>query len=86
MMGDNWSWMDMGWGWVFLLLMLAGIVALVILTFRLAGGGLDHGRSHGPEIHDRQGQALAILDERYAKGEIDGAEYDERLDRIRGQH
>lgn len=84
MMGDwGWAGMAAGWSWVFLLLLLAGIATLVILLVRLTVGGVDPGR-RGPAPGEAQAQARAILDERYARGEIDTAEYDERLGRIRG--
>ncbi|MEU2203196.1 SHOCT domain-containing protein [Microbacterium oleivorans] len=77
----NWGGMGPGMGWVFLLLMIAGIAALVVLTVRLATGGLNRGGHRPPE--PRGGSARAILDERYARGEIDHAEYDERVARLR---
>lgn len=83
MIGDG-SWMGMGAGLgiVLLLLMLAGIAALVVLTVRLAGGGLDRSRPHGSEPQSGRARARAILDERYGRGEIDSAEYDERVARL----
>lgn len=81
------SWMGMGtgmgWSWLFGLLLLAGIVALIVLIVRLTAGG--SGRSGGDQDPDvgRQ-RARAILDERYARGEIDTAEYEERLRIMRG--
>lgn len=80
-------WMDMGsgmgWSWLFGLLLLAGIVALIVLIVRLTAGGSRH--SGGVQDPDARGQrARAILDERYARGEIDTAEYEERLRIMRG--
>ena len=51
------------------LLLIAGGAALVRWIFR-AGGGAHH------RGHDR---AVAILRERYARGEIDKGEFDDRL-------
>lgn len=86
MMGD-WSGMGMGmvFGWVFLLVLLAGVAALIILTVRLTAGGADRRRAGPADQYGEQTRARAILDERYARGEIDSAEYDERLGRIRGE-
>lgn len=81
MMIDGWSGMGSAFGWVFLLLMLAGIAALVVLSVRLALGGGDRRGPRPPE--PQGGRARAILDERYARGEIDSTEYDERVARLR---
>jgi len=64
----------MGWGgWflgpVMMILFIALAVAAVVLTLRLLGvGGPSAGR----------GNALQVLDERFARGEIDKPEYEER--------
>jgi putative membrane protein len=65
-----------GMGWMFLhgifwLAVLVGIIALIV-TFVRRG---DPGRN-GPD--DRRGSALAILEERYARGEIQRDEYLEK--------
>lgn len=79
-MMDSFGGMGMGFGWVFLLLLLAGVAALVVLTVRLAIG--PDRRGHRPP-ETQGGRARAILDERYARGEIDSTEYDERVARLR---
>ena len=72
--GMYWDGM-MGWGWtpfhgVFaLLLLIIAIVAAVALV-RFISGGRD-----GAGSPDRQSRALDLLEERYAKGEIDREEY-----------
>jgi putative membrane protein len=71
------SWPDHWW---FPLFPLAWIVALVLLfRFVLPRGYCGRRGGHGP-WPDR---AHAILAERYARGEIDEAEYRTRLDRLR---
>jgi putative membrane protein len=81
------SWMGMGagmgWGWLFGLLLLAGIVALIVLIVRLTADGSRRSGSTQEQDAGRQ-RARAILDERYARGEIDTAEYEERLRTMRG--
>lgn len=80
MMINGWNGMGSVFGWVFLLLILAGIAVLVVLAVRLALGG-DRGADRATDA--RGGRARAILDERYARGEIDSTEYDERVARLR---
>lgn len=73
----------MGWGWLFGLLLLAGVVTLIVLIVRLTADASR--RSGGTQEPDAGRQrARAILDERYARGEIDTAEYEERLRSMRG--
>lgn len=64
---------DMMGGWfgglVMMLLMIALIVGAVVVTLRLLG--------HGPAGRSPD-RALDILNERFARGEIDGTEFEER--------
>jgi putative membrane protein len=68
---------DSGWGFFGLMhlvwwaLLLAGAVVLLRALF---------GERHG----GRADSALQILRERYARGEIDQAEYDERRKQLKG--
>ncbi|RMB57078.1 SHOCT domain-containing protein [Tessaracoccus antarcticus] len=70
----------MGWGWLFLVILVVGVVVLVVLlvmvVVRGASGGRAEPRSTGPS------RAREILDERYARGEIDTAEYQDRLQQL----
>ena len=83
----NGSWagmgMGMGWGWLFGLLLVAGSVTLIILVVRLSTDGRPSAH-RDPETETGQHRARAILDERYARGEIDTTEYEERLRVLRG--
>lgn len=74
----------MGWGWLgailglLILLLIVGVLAvsLVHLIRALRGPRLG-----GPDIRDTSGpdgRALQILDERYARGEIDQDDYEQR--------
>ncbi|WP_341863773.1 SHOCT domain-containing protein [Gymnodinialimonas sp. 57CJ19] len=71
--GNQWGGFGMVLGPIFMILILVAIVAGIIYLLRLfgvAGPG-----SSGHVAHDR---ALALLKERYAKGEIDSEEFAER--------
>lgn len=70
MMGDwsGWGW-GMGFGWIFMVvfwaLIIFGIVALAKWLFSSSSGG---GSGKGP---------LAVLKERYARGEITREQYEQ---------
>jgi putative membrane protein len=78
MWGDGWHG---GWGWghmffgsFMMLFFLGGFIILVVLAVRWMGGG-------SPRVGDgpaQRNRALDIIDERYARGEIDKEEYEER--------
>lgn len=70
---SQWGGFGMVLGPVFMVLIVVGIVAGVIYLMRLFGAAGHTVSSHAG--HDR---ALAFLKERYAKGEIDTAEFNER--------
>ena len=79
-MGWGWGW---GWGWVFGLLVIAGLVLLVVVLVRVVGGGVH--KTGRPSAQGRGSSAAEkFLAERYARGEIDTAEYTERLRHLRG--
>lgn len=66
----------MGWMWVWPVLIVVGLAILVYLGVLLAQGRIGPprgGRSDGAGSSARQ-----ILDERYARGEIDEEEYRRR--------
>lgn len=76
--GYGWSgehpmmWSGMFMGPVMMILMVAILVVAVVVIIRMFGVG-THAVSVG--THDR---SLAILNERFANGEIDKVDYDER--------
>lgn len=69
-------WGGPGWfmGPVMMILFLVVAVVVVVAVVRWLGG-TSHGMHKG---HFGRESALDILRERYARGEIDGNEYDER--------
>jgi putative membrane protein len=74
MWGSNqWGGFGMVLGPIFMILIVVGIVAAIIYLLRLFGAAGAATSSHA--AHDR---ALALLKERYAKGEIDSTEFAER--------
>ncbi len=52
----------------------SGIILLIVFTVRRLGGGPSHGAGLPPSGK----RALDILQERFARGEIDKAEFEER--------
>ena len=77
---------DWGWGfmWLMPLVMMAWfalMIAVIVLLVRWLGGG-SGGRSGGRSASTRT--ARDILDERYARGEIDQEEYLQRQKDIAG--
>ena len=74
MWGDSqWGGFGMMLGPIFMILIVVGIVAGIIYLLRLFGVAGLAASNHA--AHDR---ALALLKERYARGEIDTAEFTER--------
>lgn len=69
---DQWGGFGMVLGPIFMILVLAGIVAAVVYVMRHIGSGLAPGAAQSSS------RALDILKERYARGEIDSKEFDER--------
>ncbi|WP_068163279.1 SHOCT domain-containing protein [Rhodococcus phenolicus] len=84
-----------GWGlWLFGALLLIGLVLLIVVAIRLLsrgpsglGGHLATGPGYypgPPSAPGGPGGARGILDERYARGEIDAEEYRERRRTLEG--
>lgn len=63
--GHGWG---MGWWWII------GII-LIVLVIWMAAKAMNQNKGSGPR---NEKSALDILNERYARGEIDKKEYEER--------
>lgn len=70
---SQWGGFGMILGPIFMILILAGIVAAIVYLARLFGA-----TGPGANGHAEQDRSLALLRERYAKGEIDSEEFAER--------
>ena len=80
--GDRDVWWHPGWGWGHMifggLMMIAfwgGIILLIVLLVRWFGGASGHSHESMPRSHRTP---LEILQERFARGDIDKTEYEER--------
>ena len=69
MMGGGWWWL---WGTLMMIMVLAAIALVVLLIVRSVQAGGGGARS-----------ARDILNDRYARGEIDTDEYEERISKLR---
>jgi putative membrane protein len=65
------GWHDGGWGVLWMIASWALIVAIVVFAVRALSGG-------SPDRPERTHDPRAILDERFARGEINEHEYHER--------
>ena len=74
------GWGGMGWGgWVVMILAMGAVWALVGVAGIVIFRGVRRGRTVTPSERD----ASQILDERFARGEIDVDEYHARQDALR---
>ena len=73
---DGWGWGHMIFGPLMMIAFIAVVVILVVLAIRWIGGS---SRGAVPPVHTPQGRPpLDILKERFARGEIDKEEFEER--------
>lgn len=79
---DNWHYgWDWGWGWghmifgsLMMIVFWGGLILVIVLAVRWLGGGSSR-EAGSPRSRTR---ALDILQERFARGEIDKEEFEER--------
>jgi putative membrane protein len=72
--GWDWGWGHMLFGSLMMVLFWGGIILVIVLAVRWLGGKSSHGAAPPAS---RKG-ALDILEERFARGEIDKEEFEER--------
>ncbi len=71
---SGWGWGGMAFGGIMMLLWFALIIAVIVFLFRWISGSSQRGSSQ---------DAVDILKQRYARGEIDTAELEERTRQLR---
>ncbi len=72
--GWDWGWGHMIFGSLMMVLLWGGIIIAIVFVVRWLGGGPSHdGKPMAPG-----NTALEILQERFARGEIDKEEFEER--------
>jgi putative membrane protein len=72
--GWGWGWGHMIFGSLMMVLFWGGIIVAIVLAVRWIGSGSSHGAT--PPVP--RNKALDILQERFARGEIDKEEFEER--------
>ena len=72
--GWDWGWGHMIFGSVMMILFWGGIILVIVLAVRWLGGR----SSQGAGSQSPGKRALDILQERFARGEIDKEEFEER--------
>ena len=68
--------------WLFATLLMLGVALIVVLAIRVLGGGIRPDRDGRARPVDRQpgrSRAREHLDQRYAHGDIDTEEYNQRV-------
>ncbi|MBI4733533.1 MAG: SHOCT domain-containing protein [Rubrobacteridae bacterium] len=77
-----WGWDGMhGVGWTFMIITMLLFWGLIVIgiVFAIRALSESHAGSRAQqEMHERKDKSLELLKERYAKGEIDTAEFEER--------
>ncbi len=72
--GWDWGWGHMLSGGLMMILFWGGIILVIVFAVRALGGGSSHSTSPATS----RNKALDIVQERFARGEIDKDEFEER--------
>lgn len=83
--GDMMGGAGFGFMWVLWVLIFIGIGVLVFVAVRLASQSRDDGHTTPPASASSASSARTILEERYARGEIDSEEFTERMKMLEGR-
>lgn len=76
--GMDWDWGHMGFGWLMMIALWGGIIVLVILAVRWIGTNLAN------QTPPKGRSAIDTLKERFASGEIEKDEYEDRMKILSG--
>jgi putative membrane protein len=71
MMGGNMGWLGTFFGALIILLILASTIAYIVFLIRWQSGSLNRNNKHSQTPHE-------ILEERFARGEIEKDEFEQR--------
>lgn len=85
---DSWCY-GMHWpsfGWIFPVLFFVMMIGIIFLIMRRRGMGCNWPDSMNQAFGNRSESAMEILNKRYAKGEIDKQEYEEKKAAISSSH
>lgn len=75
--GMGWGW---GFGWIGMILFWLMPILLVLVALKYLFGGKSR---TGMGVREGSGQALAILEEKYARGEISREEFVQKRDDLK---
>lgn len=70
-------------GWILMILFWAMLIVAIVFLIKAFAGARPHGEG-GRSDPPRGDRALELLRERYARGEIDHEEFEERRRRLEG--
>jgi putative membrane protein len=72
--GRDWGWGHMVSGGLMMILFWGGVILVILFVVRALGGGSPQGAAQGSS----RSKALDILHERFARGEIEKEEFEQR--------
>ena len=70
-------------GWIFMLVFWCLIIGVIVALVKGGFGKSMCGHNHDDSTHEKDKSPLDILKERYAKGEIDKKEFEEKKKDLR---
>ena len=82
--GERWRMHDQGAGWLMVLLMLIVVIAVVVAVVAIVRGTTSLSPATHPAPGTRGPHPRAILQERFARGEIDEQDFRTRMRALDG--